>query len=111
MIVGRFFAVVVAIVLFAGGIVLTVATSQWWLMLGVPAGLLLFVGIYDLVQTRHSILRNYPILGHFRFCSRNCHGNFVTRPRARARARRNPEALRTCAGRRLSRRPAVKSRC
>ncbi len=25
------------------------------------------VGIHDLVQTRHSILRNYPVIGHFRF--------------------------------------------
>lgn len=24
-------------------------------------------GLYDLLQTRHSILRNYPLLGHFRF--------------------------------------------
>ncbi len=28
---------------------------------------LLAVGIYDVVQKRHSILRNYPILGHLRF--------------------------------------------
>jgi glutamate synthase domain-containing protein 2 len=25
------------------------------------------VGVRDLVQTRHSVLRNYPLLGHFRF--------------------------------------------
>ena len=25
------------------------------------------LGIWDLVQTRHSILRNYPLMGHFRF--------------------------------------------
>lgn len=30
------------------------------------AGLVL-VGIHDLLQTRRSVLRNYPILGHFRF--------------------------------------------
>jgi glutamate synthase domain-containing protein 2 len=28
---------------------------------------LIGVGIHDLLQTRHSVLRNYPILGHFRF--------------------------------------------
>ena len=28
---------------------------------------LVAVGVHDLVQKRHSILRNYPILGHFRF--------------------------------------------
>lgn len=25
------------------------------------------IGIFDLVQTRHSITRNYPIIGHMRF--------------------------------------------
>ena len=25
------------------------------------------VGIYDVLQKRHAILRNYPILAHFRF--------------------------------------------
>jgi glutamate synthase domain-containing protein 2 len=28
---------------------------------------LLGLGLYDLLQTRRSVLRNYPILGHFRF--------------------------------------------
>ncbi len=30
-------------------------------------GILTLVGVYDLFQTRHAILRNYPILGHLRF--------------------------------------------
>ena len=30
-------------------------------------GLLALVGVYDLQQTRHAILRNYPIIGHIRF--------------------------------------------
>lgn len=29
--------------------------------------LLSLVGVYDLLQNRHSILKNYPIIGHFRF--------------------------------------------
>ena len=29
--------------------------------------LLSFVGIYDIIQSKHAILRNYPIMGHFRF--------------------------------------------
>ena len=33
---------------------------------GLALGLSL-LGIYDLVQTRHAILRNYPIIGHLRF--------------------------------------------
>ncbi|WP_374333368.1 FMN-binding glutamate synthase family protein [Aestuariivirga sp.] len=30
-------------------------------------GLLTLTGLYDLVQTRHAVLRNYPIIGHLRF--------------------------------------------
>ena len=37
----------------------------WWLeLLFVP---LVILGIYDYMQPRHSILRNFPILGHMRF--------------------------------------------
>jgi glutamate synthase domain-containing protein 2 len=34
---------------------------------GLTAGLLALVGLADLIQSGHSILRNYPIIGHFRF--------------------------------------------
>ena len=30
-------------------------------------GLLSLLGLYDVLQNKHSILRNYPIMGHFRF--------------------------------------------
>ncbi|MFM2406047.1 MAG: hypothetical protein RL223_3927, partial [Pseudomonadota bacterium] len=36
-----------------------------WLTL--PGVLGLYVGLHDLRQTRHAILRNYPVLGHLRF--------------------------------------------
>lgn len=36
----------------------------WWAILG---GLLLAVVVYDLVQRRHAILRNFPVVGHFRY--------------------------------------------
>jgi glutamate synthase domain-containing protein 2 len=38
----------------------------WW----IPAAVVTVaaaVGIYDLVQRKHSVLRNYPVLGHMRF--------------------------------------------
>ena len=39
-----------------------------WTTVGiVVAGLLLVVIVYDLVQTRHAILRNFPVIGHFRY--------------------------------------------
>ncbi len=38
-----------------------------YLWLALFSGVLLAIGIYDKTQRRHSILRNYPILGHLRF--------------------------------------------
>ncbi|MFM2100277.1 MAG: hypothetical protein RLZZ366_1816, partial [Pseudomonadota bacterium] len=38
---------------------------QWW-WLPVPI-LLVLIGTYDVLQTRHSILRNYPVIGHIRW--------------------------------------------
>jgi glutamate synthase domain-containing protein 2 len=38
--------------------------SGWW---AAAAAALTAVGIHDLRQSRHSILRNYPVLGHVRF--------------------------------------------
>ncbi|MGE0765970.1 MAG: FMN-binding glutamate synthase family protein [Hyphomicrobiaceae bacterium] len=40
------------------------------LLVGIPLAILAFcsvLGLHDLVQTRHAILRNYPLLGHLRF--------------------------------------------
>ena len=39
-----------------------------WLYAGLTvAGLLIAVAIHDVLQTRHAILRNFPIIGHFRY--------------------------------------------
>jgi glutamate synthase domain-containing protein 2 len=38
-----------------------------WLWLVAIGGVLAALGAYDLLQRRHSILRNYPIIGHGRF--------------------------------------------
>ena len=43
----------------AGGYV----SAAWWVL----AAALSILGIHDVLQTRHAILRNYPIAGHFRF--------------------------------------------
>ena len=37
------------------------------LVIVIVAGLFLLVGIYDLFQVRHAILRNFPIVGHLRY--------------------------------------------
>ena len=59
---------------FIGFVVLVVALAiigvlyapalLWSLIVLVPITLL---GIYDMVQTQHAILRNFPVLGHFRY--------------------------------------------
>lgn len=59
---------------FAGVALLTlvclIAALIWGAWLLLPAlvfGALTLVGVYDVRQPHHSILRNYPILGHMRF--------------------------------------------
>jgi len=57
-------------ILFALGLVavLAAAIGGWgWLLLAAAVAVILVVGIYDVVQKKHSILRNYPVLGHMRF--------------------------------------------
>lgn len=39
----------------------------WLLVLAVIVGLLLVVTVHDLVQRKHAILRNFPVIGHLRF--------------------------------------------
>jgi glutamate synthase domain-containing protein 2 len=38
----------------------------WWFA-AAPLILIALVGVYDMVQQGHSVTRNYPVLGHFRF--------------------------------------------
>ena len=42
------------------------ARPSAWLWVA-PFGFLVLVGVHDLFQRQHAILRNYPILGHLRF--------------------------------------------
>jgi len=39
----------------------------WWIPFVVLFLLLLLLAIYDLVQRKHAILRNFPVVGHLRF--------------------------------------------
>ena len=41
--------------------------SGWFLVPFIGFGILTAMGFYDVVQEKHSILRNYPVLGHMRF--------------------------------------------
>ena len=42
-----------------------------WLWLFIPSLALSILGIYDIKQTRHSIRRNYPVIGNLRFLFEN----------------------------------------
>lgn len=41
--------------------------STSWLWLFAAIGPIILLGVYDMFQTQHSILRLYPVLGHFRY--------------------------------------------
>lgn len=51
----------------AAAVLAAALVSPWWWAAAGPLLLLLLVASYDLLQRRHSVLRNYPLLGHLRF--------------------------------------------
>lgn len=54
--------------LLATGLVLWLGTRDpLWFGLFAVLGPLAALGIYDMLQSRHTILRNFPLLGHFRY--------------------------------------------
>ncbi len=64
----RFAALATAAVLFAAALALALATTApGWIAVAAVLAVPVLVGIYDLLQRRHSVLRNYPIIGHLRF--------------------------------------------
>lgn len=63
----RFFFLAVLVVLGAIAVLAAaIGGPAWWLLVAVLVALVA-LGVYDLLQSRHSILRNYPVLGHMRF--------------------------------------------
>ena len=61
------FAALAGVAVLAIVSLLLVAWSKWFLLpAGVFAGLTA-LGLFDLSQTSHAILRNYPVIGHMRF--------------------------------------------
>jgi len=62
----RYSAFILCIVLSGLGIQMA-PTGFWWRLLEAVPILLVILGIYDLFQTRHAVLRNYPVIGHVRW--------------------------------------------
>ncbi|MFI0780471.1 FMN-binding glutamate synthase family protein [Streptomyces sp. NPDC021212] len=60
----------IVVLMWAAALVSGVAAlgiSPWWWSAAVPLALLGLLGARDLLQRRHAVLRNYPVLGHARF--------------------------------------------
>lgn len=66
---GRFIGPVIAALIFLGGGVALFfyPASPWLWLLTLVALALLAQGLRDLLQHRHTLLRNYPLLAHFRW--------------------------------------------
>ena len=64
---GRFGLFAIVVILFGAFAMLTALWSWWMVLPSVIFGILAVMGVYDLIQSKHSILRNYPVLGHMRF--------------------------------------------
>jgi glutamate synthase domain-containing protein 2 len=60
----RFYLVSVSAILFSGLLGLLWPLAFWLLL---PIGCLIVLGVYDINQSRHTILRNFPVVGHARW--------------------------------------------
>src|SRR6478735_9426915 len=60
------FALVIVLALAATALAVVVG-GIGWIVVAVVLAAPALLGLYDLAQRRHSILRNYPLLGHMRF--------------------------------------------
>lgn len=56
-----------AVLLAAAAVCAGIWLSPWWWIGAAPLVALAVLGGWDLVQRRHAILRNYPVIGHVRF--------------------------------------------
>ena len=59
------FALVTVLALLS--LLLAAVFSVWWLLASAVLVPLMMLGIHDVTQHRHAILRNYPVAGHIRF--------------------------------------------
>ena len=60
--------IVAALVVSALGLLIVAATGPWgwWIPAGIVS-VVAAVALFDVIQRKHAVLRNYPILGHGRF--------------------------------------------
>ncbi|MBL9057776.1 MAG: hypothetical protein JNJ84_16030, partial [Rhodobacteraceae bacterium] len=58
---------VIGLVAALSGAVLLPGLHQTMALIAFALGLVVALGLYDVTQTRHAILRNYPVAAHLRF--------------------------------------------
>ncbi|MCA0420786.1 MAG: FMN-binding glutamate synthase family protein, partial [Proteobacteria bacterium] len=63
----RYAAFLLAVLAFVASLVGGLFHSGWLLIPTALAGALVLLGVHDMRQRKHSILRNYPVIGHLRF--------------------------------------------
>ena len=63
----RYMAVAFCMAVFVLSLLGGLVDGSWWWLVAIVSAVLSIVGVRDLMQTDHSILRNYPLLGHIRF--------------------------------------------
>ena len=64
---GRFNALLIVAVGAIAAIIASVVQTPAWLWVAIPLSICTAIGIWDLLQTKHSILRSYPFAAHFRW--------------------------------------------
>ena len=63
----RYLTLVLAALLAVGSLLAAAFTIPWTWIPATAFGALFLIGTWDVTQRRHSLLRNYPILGHLRW--------------------------------------------
>jgi glutamate synthase domain-containing protein 2 len=63
----RYFVYWLTLILAAAAVAAVFALGPLWLFAAVPLSALAALGTHDLLQTRSTLRRNYPILAHFRY--------------------------------------------
>ncbi len=63
----RYFAFYATILAMVAFIFLGLYANVWWFAAALMSASLTLLGISDLVQTRHAIKRNYPVIGNLRY--------------------------------------------
>src|SRR5690606_10644834 len=63
----RYAAMIAVVAIFVFSLIVTLSFDSGWWWLALLSGALTVRGIMDMRQKNHALLRNYPLLAHFRY--------------------------------------------